>query len=79
VGAKTIAVSGRAREILAGLEQAGVELERVEQEMSKLCRHLELAGSNAGEAQKRICCLSDALHRTRDDLSPTPGDESNPA
>jgi DNA recombination protein RmuC len=75
VGAKTLAVSGRAREILAGLEQAGVELERIEQEMSKLSRHLELASSNAGEAQKRMSRLSETLHRTRDDLSLPTGDE----
>jgi DNA recombination protein RmuC len=74
LGSRTLAVSGRAREILAGVVQAGLELEQVEQEVSKLSRHLELAGSNAEQLGKRLGRLSETLHRTRDILPPRPED-----
>jgi DNA recombination protein RmuC len=71
LGAKTFAVSGRARDILAGLEQAAVELAQVEQELAKLTRHLELAGANAEQVRRRLTRLSETLQRTRD-FSPQP-------
>jgi DNA recombination protein RmuC len=75
LGAKTLAVSGHAREILAGLEQAAVEVERVEQDLTKLNRHLELAGSNAELVGKRLSRLTHTLDETRS-VFPRPPEES---
>jgi DNA recombination protein RmuC len=65
LGSRTLAVSGRSREILASLDQAHLDLGLVSEELSKLSRHLELARSNAEQAEKRLTGLSVTLDRAR--------------
>ncbi len=65
LGSRTLTVSGRAREILSGLDQAHLDLGLVSQELSKLSRHLELARSNAEQAEKRLMRRGETLDRTR--------------
>lgn len=68
VGSRALAVSGRAGKILGGLEQAGIEAGLLEQELSKLSRHLELARTNAEEVRRRLTRLSETIERTRTGL-----------
>jgi DNA recombination protein RmuC len=72
LGSRTVAVPARAREILAGLEQIALELRQLEDEMSKLGRHLGLARGSLEQLGKRSVRLSETVDRARSTLDAAP-------
>jgi DNA anti-recombination protein RmuC len=65
LGSRTLAVSARSREVLSAVDQAALELERIQQELSKLRRHLDLARSNIDQVEKRTGRLAETIDRAR--------------